>query len=248
MILVCSLLPPPVEYAQIDWHDFVIVETISFRESEAGMKCSFWWQTCICLVTHKTSRVFSYVVTHVVANPTFQYDKWNIFFNPSFSFYLQGLQAFLLPLYSSFFLFSCLVTALVCVSCKVIYLSPPLTFQSLLSLCCHSCCHKPSFPLLAVWKKWNFNPSFSFCIAGNFWGRKLSWIFRFCGYLRKFSPLNLGAWDLWRGKSEQSMKVFSAKIVFFTNLLKLSPSKVSRYTVPSRVTSLSASSLLLSSL
>ena len=33
--------PPPVEYAQIDWHDFVIVETISFRESEAGMKCSF---------------------------------------------------------------------------------------------------------------------------------------------------------------------------------------------------------------
>lgn len=25
-----------VEYAQIDWHDFVIVETINFRESEAG--------------------------------------------------------------------------------------------------------------------------------------------------------------------------------------------------------------------
>lgn len=26
-----------VEYAQIDWHSFVIVETINFRESEAGM-------------------------------------------------------------------------------------------------------------------------------------------------------------------------------------------------------------------
>ena len=27
-----------VEYAQIDWHSFVIVETINFRESEAGKK------------------------------------------------------------------------------------------------------------------------------------------------------------------------------------------------------------------
>ncbi len=25
-----------VEYAQIDWHDFVICETINFREDEAG--------------------------------------------------------------------------------------------------------------------------------------------------------------------------------------------------------------------
>ena len=25
-----------VEYAQIDWHDFAVVETISFREDEAG--------------------------------------------------------------------------------------------------------------------------------------------------------------------------------------------------------------------
>ena len=25
-----------VEYAQIDWHDFVLVETIDFRESETG--------------------------------------------------------------------------------------------------------------------------------------------------------------------------------------------------------------------
>ncbi len=25
-----------MEYAQIDWHDFVIVETINFKESETG--------------------------------------------------------------------------------------------------------------------------------------------------------------------------------------------------------------------
>jgi len=35
----------------------------------------------------------------------------------------------------------------------------------------------------------------------------------------------------WRGKSEQSAKVFSAKIVFFTNPRKFSPSKVSCYMV-----------------
>ena len=42
---------------------------------------------------------------------------------------------------------------------------------------------------------------------------------------------SLGAWRLWRGTSEQSVKVFSAKIVFFANSRKFSPSKVSRYTV-----------------
>ena len=35
----------------------------------------------------------------------------------------------------------------------------------------------------------------------------------------------------WCSKSEQSAKVFSAKIVFFTNSRKFSPLKVSRYTV-----------------
>ncbi len=25
-----------VEYAQIDWHDFILVETINFKESEMG--------------------------------------------------------------------------------------------------------------------------------------------------------------------------------------------------------------------
>ena len=34
---------------------------------------------------------------------------------------------------------------------------------------------------------------------------------------------------LWRGKSEQSVKIFSAKIVFFTNLWKFSPLKVFCY-------------------
>ena len=40
-----------------------------------------------------------------------------------------------------------------------------------------------------------------------------------------------GHGTLWHSKSEQSTKIFSAKIVLFTNLRKFSPSKVSRYTV-----------------
>ena len=34
---------------------------------------------------------------------------------------------------------------------------------------------------------------------------------------KKFSPQNLGCGILWHGKSEQSAKVFSTKIVFFNN-------------------------------
>ena len=66
-------------------------------------------------------------------------------------------------------------------------------------------------------------------IAKNFRGRKPSQILRFCGYMymRKFSLQNLGRGVLRHGKSEQSVK-----IVFFTNLRKFSPSKVSRYMVP----------------
>ena len=56
-------------------------------------------------------------------------------------------------------------------------------------------------------------------------------ILRFCCYSRKFSLRNLGAWHPWHGTSEQSAKVFSTKIVFFTNSRKFSPSKVSRCTV-----------------
>ena len=47
-----------------------------------------------------------------------------------------------------------------------------------------------------------------------------------CGYSRKFSPQNLGVWHLWCCKSEQFTKVFSAKIVYFTNSRMFSSSKV----------------------
>ena len=67
--------------------------------------------------------------------------------------------------------------------------------------------------------------------ARNVRGRKLSRISWFCSYSQKLSPQNLKAWHLWHCKSEQSVKVFSAKIVFFTNLRKVSPSKVPCYTV-----------------
>ena len=42
--------------------------------------------------------------------------------------------------------------------------------------------------------------------SGKFRERKLS---RILHYSRKFSQRNLGAWHLWRGKSERSAKVFS---------------------------------------
>jgi len=66
--------------------------------------------------------------------------------------------------------------------------------------------------------------TFIYCVTGNFRGRKL---------LRLFSLRNLGVWYLWRSKSEQS-EVFSAKNVFFTNLWKFSPLKVSCYAVLQR--------------
>ena len=36
--IIVFLFPPlpTVEYAQIDWHDFILVETINFKESEMG--------------------------------------------------------------------------------------------------------------------------------------------------------------------------------------------------------------------
>ena len=55
--------------------------------------------------------------------------------------------------------------------------------------------------------------------------------FAVLGYTCKFSPQNLGRGVLWCDKSEQSPKVFSMKMSFFTNLRKFSPSRVSRYTV-----------------
>ena len=54
----------------------------------------------------------------------------------------------------------------------------------------------------------------------------------FCGYSRKFSLLNLGVWHplVWQ-KYKQFAKVFSTKIVHFTNSQKFSSSKVSHYSV-----------------
>ena len=64
-------------------------------------------------------------------------------------------------------------------------------------------------------------------IARNFRGRKLSRILQFCGYSCEI----WGRGVLWCSKTKQSTKVFSAKIIYFTNSRKFSPLKVSRYTV-----------------
>ena len=63
-------------------------------------------------------------------------------------------------------------------------------------------------------------------IAGNFRGRKLS---RFVAICVSFLCEIWRCGVLWYGKSEQSAKIFSVKIVFFTNSRKFAPSKVSRY-------------------
>ena len=65
----------------------------------------------------------------------------------------------------------------------------------------------------------------------NFRGRKLLQISRFCGYLESFPHEIWGRGVMWRATSEQPAKVFSAKIAFFTNLWKFSPSKFSHHTV-----------------
>jgi len=54
------------------------------------------------------------------------------------------------------------------------------TLYQVLSLCTRQYC----WPVVWSWKK-------EYHIAGNFRGRKLSWISRFCGYSRKFSPRKL---------------------------------------------------------
>lgn len=64
-----------------------------------------------------------------------------------------------------------------------------------------------------------------YCMARNFWGRKLFRISRFCGYLRTFSLQNFGAWCL---LAAPVRKVFYVKI---TNSRKFSPVKVSCYTI-----------------
>ena len=74
-----------------------------------------------------------------------------------------------------------------------------------------------------------------YCIAENIWGRKLSRISSFVAICESFLHEIWGRIIHWHGKSEQSTKVFSEKIIFFTNLRKFSPSKDSCYTVQSPV-------------
>ena len=50
-------------------------------------------------------------------------------------------------------------------------------------------------------------------IVGNFWGRKLSRILRFCGY--SFSPQNLGRGVLWHSKASNPRK-FSPRKSYFS--------------------------------
>ena len=62
-------------------------------------------------------------------------------------------------------------------------------------------------------------------IAGNFRGRKLPRISRFCGYSRKFSPRNLGAWHPLAWHKQAISESFLRENI----LRKFFPSKVSRY-------------------
>ena len=36
VVTLCTCVILLVEYSSIDWHDFVVVETINFRENETG--------------------------------------------------------------------------------------------------------------------------------------------------------------------------------------------------------------------
>ena len=90
---------------------------------------------------------------------------------------------------------------------------------------CHTCQHTrpPSLPSLNGEWSW-VHTGRIYRIAENFRGGKLSRISQFCGYTR-----NLSRGVLWRSESEQSAKVFSAKIIFFTKSRNFSPSKVYHY-------------------
>ena len=68
-------------------------------------------------------------------------------------------------------------------------------------------------------------------IAENFRGRKFSQISRFLWQNVKVFSTKFGVGHPLAWQSKQSAKVFSMKILSFTNSRKFSPSKVSRYTV-----------------
>ena len=56
----------------------------------------------------------------------------------------------------------------------------------------------------------------TYCIVGNFWGRKLSWISQFCGYSRNFSPRNLGTWCSLVRHKQAIRKKFSPRKSYFS--------------------------------
>ena len=69
---------------------------------------------------------------------------------------------------------------------------------------------------LMVWQpslKMNTNPGM-YRIAGNFWGRKLLLILRFCDYSWKFSLRNLGAWHYLAAPAGNLQNFFSRKSYF----------------------------------
>ena len=87
--------------------------------------------------------------------------------------------------------------------------------------------------------KWRLHTTFfhaHLCMPKLSYSRKISREKTFANFavlwlFANFSLQNVGAWCPLACKSEQFAKVFSVKIVIFTNSQKFSPSKVFRYTV-----------------
>ena len=69
------------------------------------------------------------------------------------------------------------------------------------------------------------SPLLSPPLAGSFQGRKLLQISRFCSYPRKFSPWIGDVASFGNDTSEQSVKIFSAKILFLPNYESFFPRK-----------------------
>ena len=72
-----------------------------------------------------------------------------------------------------------------------------LLYTVCVDLCC-DCCLASNKSSASIVKSTVACPMLTdiYHMAGNIWGRKPSWISRFCGCLRKFSLRNLGVWHL----------------------------------------------------
>lgn len=57
----------PVEYSQVDWHEFVLVETITFRENETGVYGCVWvgggLVVCVCAWMHACSEPLTFAAS-----------------------------------------------------------------------------------------------------------------------------------------------------------------------------------------